>query len=144
MKILILDDVVERVLELKKYLSPKDEVEHHTNVLDFMFAAGKQTYDLIILDHDLPLDKDECRKNGLAYVDNYCSDRHGKTGMDAVKFLCSDVLGAQEEQKIIIWSWSENALLMKKKLQGNDFTNVWLLPYNNKPEYFIELFNTIK
>ena len=80
MKVLILDDEIDRVNSLRLRL-PNDQVTHASTVGEFIEMVGQNKYDLIMLDHDLGYNQ--------------------QTGVDAAKFLANNQDNFNDQEVVI-------------------------------------------
>ena len=94
-RIVVLEDTEERV-EWLKATFPQVEIEHCTDVVDFL-RATRRPYALAILDHDLAGELGDSPEAAGVYDRGEAYDQFGLSGMDAVRVVDLDT-------PVVVWS----------------------------------------
>jgi hypothetical protein len=115
MKILILDDDLDRHHSFARLFTPKHSTLHVQSVAKCVEALRETRFDVVFLDHDLA---DFCDEN--TEVGMYGS--RDLTGVDVALFMAKDLPEDRRPGEIIVHSWNPaGAKRMVETLQGAGF-----------------------
>ncbi len=114
MKILFLDDEINRFKSLQDKLMGRAEIVWVTSHADFTTAIHKDNYDLIMLDHDLGWENDEV----------------GWNGTEAMKYLVENRTYLGDDQCVVIHSTNSCGVAnMMAQAKYADHLQVLVVPF---------------
>ena len=119
MRIFVLDDMEERLMNFRKWYGHHDYVEAKKAREAINVLANSSPFDLYFLDHDLNDDHYNDGSGGM--YSGYCSGSSWGTGYDVCRYIVSELPVDKRPKRIVVHSWNpDGAKRMAQLLAESD------------------------